>query len=950
MNFIPLLIKTDYSLLNSLIKIDDLIKYLKSSKINVGGICDNNLSGSIEFYKKCLKNDIKPIIGLEITYKDKIMYLYANSYIGYKNLLKINTLIELNEVDEVCLAKYSNDVILVLPYESNSLFDEFKFYNDIYISYKSNEEKINASLITSDIIFLNELKVFKEDDQKYLEHLNKMGGLNNLKDINYPVNLEKDDVLKLNNFIKKINIVFPENELHIPKFSEEYDSYAYLSKLANIGLEKRLDGKVSEVYKNRLNYELAIINKMGFVDYFLICYDYVLYAKKNDVLVGPGRGSAAGSLVSYVIGITDIDPIEYNLLFERFLNPNRVSMPDIDIDFDGEKRDVVINYVKDKYGEDKVAIGLTYNTLQARLVLREVGKILNIDNYLLDRFIKEINSFKTLKENLDNVKVGKYLTNYKELKKLYEISLKLEGLKKNISTHAAGVVISDKLLDEVIPIKYNNGVLTTGITMDYLEDLGLLKMDFLALKNLTIISNILDQVGKDALKNIDLEDKDVINLFKEAKTDGVFQYETYSMKELLLKLKPTNFNEIIAAVALVRPGPNIFLGDYIKNRDNPNNIKYDIPILESILKETYGVILYQEQIMEILKLVGDFSIGEADLVRRSISKKEEIKIKSAYDKFIKGALNKNIDKKLADDLFSKILRFSGYGFNKSHSVAYALIGYQMAYLKVHYKTCFYHEYLKEKKDKRVIEKTLLEMKKDGVKIVKPDINLSGETYKYEDDLITLPLNIIKGIYKVDTEEIIKNKPYKDYFEFLIKNKNLTKEKVFILAYAGALNSLELNVSTIIENYDIVKNYADLDGDLEKPLLGTKKEYSEKFLRDKEIELFGFYVGNHPSSKYQDKRYMKLININDYLFNNIEAIVVVDSIKKTKTKNNDDMAFIDISDETDSNTGLVFKEHIELLKDLNKNDLIYIRGKVSKSFDKVRIIINNIKRERVDNDE
>ena len=247
-------------------------------------------------------------------------------------------------------------------------------------------------------------------------------------------------------------------------------------------------------------------------------------------------------------------------------------------------------------------------------------------------------------------------------------------------------------------------------------------------------SNILDQVGKDALKNIDLEDKDVINLFKEAKTDGVFQYETYSMKELLLKLKPTNFNEIIAAVALVRPGPNIFLGDYIKNRDNPNNIKYDIPILENILKETYGVILYQEQIMEILKLVGDFSIGEADLVRRSISKKEESEIKSAYDKFIKGALNKNIEKKLADDLFSKILRFSGYGFNKSHSVAYALIGYQMAYLKTHYKTCFYHEYLKEKKDKRVIEKTLLEMKKDGVKIVKPDINLSEETYKYEGDL------------------------------------------------------------------------------------------------------------------------------------------------------------------------------------------------------------------------
>ncbi len=533
---------------------------------------------------------------------------------------------------------------------------------------------------------------------------------------------------------------------------------------------------------------------------------------------------------------------------------------------------------------------------------------------------------------------------------MYNISLKLEGLKKNISTHAAGVVISDKELDEVIPIKYNNELLTTGITMEYLEDLGLLKMDFLALKNLTIIANILDKVGREVLDNINLEDRDVINLFKTAKTDGIFQYETYSMKKLLLKLKPKNFSEIIAAVALVRPGPNIFLDEYIKNRDNPSNIKYPLPILEEVLKETYGVILYQEQIIKILTLVGNFTLGDADIVRRAISKKDDTEIKKAYKLFIEGATSNNIDLEIAEDLFSKILRFANYGFNKSHSVAYALIGYKMAYLKTHYKACFYHEYLKEKKDKKVIENTLLEIKQDGVEVIKPDINLSDVTYKYNDNKIILPLNVIKGIYKIDSLNIEKNKPYIDYFDFLTKNKDLSKEKVEILAYAGALRSINLNVKTIIENYEIVKNYADLNEELEKPLIINKTEFSDIILRDKEVELFGFYAGNHPSSKYIDSRYTKIVNIEDKLFKVIEMVVIIDYIKKTKTKHNEDMAFIDISDESGKTTAIVFKEQIREIDKLKNNDLIYIKGKVSKTYDKVRVVVQNIKKERVDTDE
>ena len=499
--YVPLKVVTDYSILKSLIKIKDLITFLSDKKINACGICDEFLYGVLEFYNACLSNNIKPIVGLNIKIDNLDIYLYAMNYKGYQNLLKIHTIKETRELNISDLEEYQENILVIIPYSSITLYKSLSFYEHLYLGYSNTFEKNNALILSNNVVYVRDLRVLNKEDTKYLKYLDMLR-----KDdisINESCYYESvSDIGKLDEIINLINLEIPKNNRYIPKYLDEY-SDAFLEKLAIVGLNKRLNGKVSDVYKNRLKYELSVIKSMGFVDYFLIVYDYVLYAKKNNIMVGPGRGSAAGSLVSFAIGITDIDPIKYNLLFERFLNPSRVTMPDIDIDFDATKRDLVIDYVRSKYGEKRVALGLTFNTLKSKLVIREVGKLLKIDSDLVDKFAKVINASMNLNANLNNELVKKYLHNYPELKNVYNISLKLEGLKKNTSTHAAGVIISSVDIDEVIPIHMSNNTVLTGVTMEYLEDIGLLKMDFLGLKNLTTIASIIKLIGKNVLKDIE---------------------------------------------------------------------------------------------------------------------------------------------------------------------------------------------------------------------------------------------------------------------------------------------------------------------------------------------------------------------------------------------------------------------------------------------------------------
>ena len=948
--YTPLKITTDYSLLKSLIKIPDLINFLNVKNIKSCAICDDNLYGSLEFYTKCKKNNIKPIIGLEIEINNKKVYLYAKNYDGYKNLLKIHTVKEEREVGIVDLEKYKDNILIIIPFKSIELFKHLQFFEYIYIGFSNIYEKNNALLLTNNVLYVNDIKVLDEKKVKYFKYLDM---LRKEKESDYTNNYYKEESIidkeKIEEFVNLIDLQIPNNKRYIPVYNKNIDSFMFLKSLAIKGLKKRLNEDVPDAYKKRLNYELEIIKNMGFVDYFLVVYDYVLYAKKNNILVGPGRGSAAGSLVSYVIGITDIDPLKYNLLFERFLNPARVTMPDIDIDFDAMKRDMVIKYVKEKYGYENVALGLTFGTLKSRSVIREIAKLLKVNNELVDNFCKVIDPSKDLRENLKINVVKEYLNNYTILKKVYEIAFNFEGIKRNFSIHAAGVVISNIKLDEVIPIKIKDGEIITGVPLDYLENIGLLKMDFLSLKNLTTMSNILNMLPENPLKNIDLEKKEVYELFKSGKTEGIFQFETASMKNLIAKLKPNCFNDLVVAIALDRPGPKEFVNTFIRRKNKLEETKYIHKDLESILKETYGIIIYQEQIIAILVKIAGYTNQEADLIRRAISKKKEEDIIKEREKFIEKTVKRNYSYEIANQIYDLIVKFAGYGFNKSHSVSYAIISYQMAYLKTFYPEYFIIELLNDSPKSNQMNTYFSYLKSKNIKFYKPSINNSKLNYYIENKKLMMPLWLIKGISKEISQKILNNKKdgYTDIFDFTYKNKDFINEEIMKqLINAGAMSSFMLNKQTLINNIDSAINYsliADDDGLIKKPIIVMYEEYNEEILRNLEYESYGFYIKNHPTSKYMNKEYIKLHKIKEYLFKNIKCVILIDKITKIKTKKGEDMAFIRGSDETDVCEFTVFPNRYKLLENINENTIIEVSGSVEKRFDKYVIIVNNIKR-------
>ena len=954
--YIPLKVTTDYTLLKSLIKVKDLINFCIAKNIKACGICDTNLFSTIEFYKLCQKNNIKPIIGLEIKINNKIVYLYAKNYLGYKNLLKINTIINERDISIFELKNYQNNIILIIPYKSISIYDELSFFEDIFIGYENKDELKNSLLKTNRVVYINDIRVFQIEDIKYLKYLDK---INEIDNTNYGYiymgyeNVDEYDLNTLSIINKLINIEIPFNKRYIPKYDNNKNSYLFLKSLCQKGLYKRLNGKVTKEYIERINYELAVIKKMDFVDYFLIVYDYVLYAKKNNILVGPGRGSAAGSLVSYVIGITDIDPIKYNLLFERFLNIHRVSMPDIDIDFDNTKRDLVIDYVKNKYGEDKVSGGMTYSTLKTRLVLREIGRILKVDDTLLNKFIKVLNKDLSLRDNLRIDDVKRYLNSYKELKEIYEISLKLEGLKKNISTHAAGIVIGSIPLDEIIPMYKNNGIYLTGIGMEHLEYLGLLKMDFLALKNLSTIQNIIDKIPEFNLKEIPLNDKLVYDLFSRGETDGIFQFETKAFKNMLIKYRPKNFLELVASIALVRPGPSNELETYIKRKEGHEKITYYHESLKDILEDTYGVIVYQEQVISILVKMAGFSYADADNIRRAMSKKKIDVIESAKKEFITKSINNGYDKDLAINIFNHILKFASYGFNKAHSVSYAYISYQMAYLKVHYRHLFIFELLNNSLGSTESVKGYLnELKKNGLIISVVNINISLDNFIMQDNIVYLPFKMIKNLKGEIINSIIKEREkglFQDIFDFFKRtNKILSKNDYLLLIKSSALNNFNINMKTLIMNLDFLINYGNLYNDVGEyaliPEIIKYDDYDEGIKRENEINSYGFFISNHPASKYSEKEVLKLEKIKENVFKNIVCYVMVESIKRIKTKKNEDMAFILGSDETAECDFTLFPSNYYMLQNIEKNDMIKVWGSISKRYDKYSIIINKMIKE------
>lgn len=956
MKYNPLGIKTEYTLLSSLIKISNLINFAKANNITALGLLDDNLNGVMEFYDNCLLNNIKPLIGLKVALDDKTFYLYAKNYDGYLDLVQINNKIILEEILTYDDFK-SKNIYVVIPYSFKASFAElkkFKDKDDIYLSYTSLEEKNSLRILSANLLFLKEIRVLKKEDIVYLEYLKRIGDTSfDDSNCSYEDNLDKDDILRINKFIKHIDIKIDKSKRYIPIFDDSKDSKSYLYSLAFLGLKKRLNNVLEEKYVSRLKYELDVIDKMGFNDYFLIVYDYVKYAKKNNILVGPGRGSAAGALVSYCLGITNIDPLKYNLLFERFLNKDRVTMPDIDIDFEDIRREDMISYVRGRYGIYNVAPITTYGTLQSRQVLRDVSKLVIVDDKLIDTFVGNIDSKLTLRENLEKPVIKKMLKEEEILTKIVKVALRLEGLKRHMSVHAAGVVISSVSLDKVMPVVKTNEGINTGFSMNYLEELGFLKMDFLSLSNLSFIHNILRELPSDFnLNTIPLDDKETYELLGRADTDGVFQFESSGMKNFLLKLKPKCFEDLYAAVALFRPGPMNNIDLFIE-RKNGGQVVYEVPALEPILKETYGVIVYQEQIMQILVKMADFSMAEADNIRRAMSKKKKEILEKAQSDFVKRAMEKGYQRSEAETVYELILKFANYGFNKAHSVSYALIGYQMAYLKVHYKEVFLAGMLNMVvSNSKKTEEYLNTAKNYHITILLPNINLSTDKYLHKNNYLLLPFSIIKNIGSNTVRLILEDREtngiYKDYPDLVVRFLRLGIKKSVIesLIKGKVLDCFKLSHATMLNGLEEVLRYAEVvkavdETLVEKPLLKNYPDEVKTLMAD-EYQMYGFYVSNHPASKYNGKEITKIRQIKEFLGKNINLVILINDIKKIKTKNNQDMAFLLGSDETGKMDFILFPKNIGYLEKLKVGSLVNVYGTVARRLDKYQININRIR--------
>lgn len=955
MNYIPLHVKTSYSLLTSLNDIKKMILFCKENNIDKIAITDTNMYGVMEFYKECINNGIKPIIGLEVKIDENIILLYAKNYSGYQNLTRLIYIMQNNQITLDILKSHSENLICV---SNKEIFNDLKnIYADIYLGYKNALEK--DTTLTDKTVYINEILCMKKEDIPYLKYLYLIKENKKIKDeFKYEIDdncyfdFNEIDYKNALEITEKCNVEFHQNKSLMPKYDVD-NSKEYLFELCKKGLYKRLDGKVTKTYYDRLLYELDVINEMGFNDYFLVVWDYVKYSKKNNILVGPGRGSAAGSLVSYTLGITDVDPIKYDLLFERFLNKERITMPDIDIDFESNHRGDVVNYVINKYGKKRVVPIITFTTLSGKQVLRDIGRIYDIDTTLLDKLTKFIDINMTLTEALDNTDLRRYLEEIKELDNIYKISLKLEGLKRQISVHAAGIIISACNLDSYIPLQKYEDYYLSGYSMEHLEGLGLIKMDFLGLKNLTMIDNILKRINMN-FKDIPIDDKDALKLFYNATTCGIFQFESSGMKNFLKKLKPTTIDDIIAAIALFRPGPSDNIDSYIRRKNGLERINYIDDSLSKVLSKTYGIIIYQEQIIMIANIMAGYGYAEADVLRRAMSKKKKEVMLKEREKFVKRSIERGYKEGVAEKTYDFILKFANYGFNKAHSVAYSIIALKMAYLKVKYSKEFLSSLLtnvigSDTKTKEYID----ECKKMDVNILKPSINYSEYNYISEADGIRFSLATIRNVGSITCKEIVnerKNGLFVDFCDFVKRTygKSVNKKTIESLIDADAFSEFGYNHKTLYNNMDAVINYASLANDLdesliEKPVIEVFDEYTPDELTEKELNVFNLYLSNHPVTKYK-KNYDNIVdasNIKDYFDKKINLVVLIDRIKVINTKNGKKMAFITVSDEYDTIDVIVFPNEINLINDLKNNDIVLLRGKVEKRMSKYQVLLENI---------
>ena len=962
MTYYNLQVHSAYDLLNSTIKYTELFSKLKKDGQDAVVITDPTLYGAIKAYKIAKKFDVNLVHGLEIKLGYGISFLKFNILCKntemFYRLLEISTMIE-NKVEWSIeklveeLKKSKEDFVIIVIDELRDSM-EFSYLNDVlkgFDFYFGFNEKFDASLYqyyenvvyTKPSFYLNNdqyqqvivSRAIRDNAKLNITELTTTTGSNfvrtqedfkNLLNVDNPLlkSMLEKALVKQAEIIDKCRYNLEFKGYHLPKYKygkdedvfQNFSSRDYLRYLVQKGAKEKLLGKDLYKYKKRYEYELKIIDEMGFNDYFLIVYDFVKYAKTNGILVGAGRGSAAGSLVCYLLNITEADPLEYNLLFERFLNKERISMPDIDIDFQDTRRDEVIKYVEEKYGEDKVAQIITFTTFQSKSAARESARILQFDDNALKFISSNISSTRTLKECYESSEPLRNFVNESTInRRWFSIALSLESLPKNPSVHAAGVVISDNNpLVKYAPLAESNMTkYLTQWTMDDVESVGLLKIDFLGIRYLTMVSSIVEQIKKENpefnITKINYKDPKVYNLFAEGRTEGIFQFESSGMKEKLRLLKPTEFNDIVAMNALYRPGPMAQIETYIRRKHGEEKVNYPHPNLEKILKDTYGVIVYQEQIMLIAVNFAHMSLNEADNMRRAVSKKKKEDLEYYGRIFIEKSVAAGYDRNVAKSLFDLIVTFANYGFNKSHAVVYSMLAYRLAYLKVYYTKYFMTALLNNviSSDKKINEYKQ-ELNNLGIKLIKPDVNVSLSDFSVYKQDIVFALTAIKNVGYRSSYEIVQDRlnfgKYLDIDDFLKRmNKKVDYQAAASLVKAGALDTFGYNRATLMKKvkdyYEDNRQYINnvrvaLSAETGLTLkVEEVEDYSIAERIQMEKEVTGTYFLKHPVQVEKEKySYLPL----QYIGRDItDSYVEVITKKEIKTKNGDYMAFLTVND-------------------------------------------------------
>ena len=1015
MPFTTLQVFSSYSLLKSTIRLNEYVETGKLLGYKQLALTDDGvLHGAVEFYERCIQNGIQPILGctFEVAWKSdasrkEMLIVYAKGAKGYESLLKLSTLYQqgLTWTQEMTewIVTHSEDVKIVLPpMDSEWVAAHSKGRLEAVLGAMKEEflgveiavgitremvergefdtmrEGIEAAgvipvafsvsryLNTTDYfpwkvlqaIRLGETLSFRQEDATGSESLPEATSMTKL----FQAAIGGILLTNLEQFTKDLVVEIPLRDTMLPKFPVPGDktSAQFLYELCEAAMLEM--GVTTPVYVNRLKEELAVIHEMGFDDYFLIVWDIMRHAREKGIQTGAGRGSAAGSLVAYLLHITGVDPIRYNLLFERFLNRERYTMPDIDLDFPDDKREDILAYIVSKYGNQNVAQIVTFGTLGAKQVIRDVCKVFGENIITVQKFSNNIAQGKVTLEQTykENKAFREHVESSERNRKLYQVAKALEGLPRHSSVHAAGVVLSQDALTKTVPLmKRDKGYsgslqeadwMLTQYAMQAVEKVGLLKMDLLGLSNLTLLHKAIQQTQKITKKAIDitkipLDDARTFELFQKAQTNGIFQFESDGIRRVLKDMQPTAFEDLVAVLALYRPGPMEQIPHFINRKKGTEIVQYPHTSLQKILEPTYGILVYQEQVMQAASEMAGFTLGEADILRRAIGKKNSDAIAAQKEKFVQGALSKGYKQEDAETVYDYIEKFANYGFNKSHAVAYAMLSYQLAYLKANYPTAFFTALFQNASAKSAkLQDYLVEARQLGIKILPPSINRSFADFVADDSGVIVGLNNIKGIRRDFVESIVKNRyeygPFKGFQDFAYRmGAQYTKEPLLLaLINAGAFDEFGETRATLKANVDAVAKSVkfhglnlSLEDDLEVAFTHVEEEPLLQRIEE-EIEVLGFSVSPHPSSKYDPLVKSGWITPIQTVFEEgyMRFVGMIVDIRKISTRKGEQMAYVTLQDASGMMDVVVFPSTLaEVYQHLQQNTMVLAEGRVKR---------------------